>query len=180
MRKLYYYTFLCAVIFAACNSADKAADKSAPQKSATELHSFTDSSKLDTFKLVLTGSKPKDMLLTFTITPQNGKVVYTSVLKAKELIDNYKEGLDLGREKKQIKFLEEELNLFFAEENFLDPAVTDMQEPDKNTPDKKFFAELQRSGLNGFQYRTGKESTVYIAWSAAEKKVKPYYECCKP
>jgi hypothetical protein len=180
MKKLYTNLFILTLLLAACNTADKTAESLLPQKSASTLRSFTDNARLDTFKLVLMGTKPKNMELVFTITPQGGKPVYTKVLKAKELIDNYKEGLDLDKEKKQIKFIEQELNLFFSEENFLEPAVTENQEADENTPDKKFFAELQHSALNGFQYRTGKESTVYIAWSAAEKKVKPYYECCKP
>jgi hypothetical protein len=180
MKKLYTNLFILALLLTSCNPDDKKAESLQPQKSASTLRSFTDTTKLDTFKLILMGDKPKNMELVFTITPEGGKPVYTKVLKAKELIDNYKEGLDLGREKKQIKFIEQELSLFFSEENFLEPAVTENQEADKNTPDRKFFTELQHSTLNGFQYRTGKESTVYIAWSAAEKKVKPYYECCKP
>jgi len=180
MKKLYTNLFVLALLLGSCNPSDPNTESLQPPKSTTTLRSFTDTARLDTFKLVLMGSKPKNMELVFTITPQGEKPVYTKILKAKELIDNYKEGLDLGREKKQIKFIEQELALFFSEENFLEPAVTENQEADKNTPDKKFFTELQRSALNGFQYRTGKESTVYIAWSAAERKVKPYYECCKP
>lgn len=179
MKRTYLYLIMPAIFFAACNSGDKSDEKSVPPRSITTLHSFTDTTKLDTFKLVLKGEKPKNMELIFTITPAGSKPVYTKIIKAKELLDNYKEGLDLGREKKQIKFIEEELDLFFAEENFLEPAVTETEEPDKNTPDKNFFAELKRTGLNGFQYRLGKESKVYIAWSAADRKTKPYYECCK-
>lgn len=119
------------------------------------------------------------MELRFSITPQNGSPVYSKILKATELLDNYKESVDLGKSKKQVKFIEQELQLFFAEENFLDPAVTDTEEPDKNTPDKNFFAELKSSGVNGFQYRLGKESKIYIAWSNQQKMVLPYYECCK-
>lgn len=179
MRRIYIQLLMIAVFFAACNSADQSSENAITPKSTTLLRSFTDTAKLDTFKLVLKGDKPKNMELIFTIIPEGGTAVYTKILKAKELIDNYKEGLDLGREKKQVKFIEEEFNLFFGEENFLEPAVTENEEPDKNTPDKVFFAELKHSGLNGFQYRTGKESKTYIAWSAADKKVKPYYECCK-
>jgi len=177
--KSIYTILLLPVFFAACNSSEKSAKPPIQERSRTALHAFTDTTALDTFKLVLKGTKPKNMELIFTITPLNGKPVYTRTLIAKELLDNYKEGVDLGREKKQVKFIEEELNLFFEEENFLDPAVTGTEAPDKNAPDKKFFEELRRSGLNGFQYRLGKESKIYIAWSAAESKVKPYYECCK-
>lgn len=179
MKSTYLYLILPAIFFASCSNADKSNEKSIQPRSTSTLHSFTDTAKLDTFKLVLKGEKPKDMQLIFTITPAGGKAVYTKIIKAKELLDNYKEGLDLGKEKKQIKFITQELDLFFTEENFLEPAVTETEQPDKNTPDKNFFAELKRTGLNGFQYRLGKESKVYIAWSASEQKAKPYYECCK-
>ena len=76
--------------------------------------------------------------------------------------------------------MQDEMGLFFDEENFLEPAVTADEQPDKNTPDKNFFTELKQSGVNGFKYRLGKESNLYIAWSQQEKKVKTYYECCKP
>ncbi|WP_245735203.1 hypothetical protein [Pedobacter hartonius] len=143
------------------------------------LRAFSDTTKLDTFKIVLNGERPKDMELVFTITPPSGKPIYTKTLKATALLDNYRDNVDLGKEKKQMQFMQDELALFLDEENFLEPAVTENEQPDKNTTDKSFFAELKRSGVNGFKYRLGKESNVYIAWSAADRKVKTYYECCK-
>lgn len=178
MKRIFINLSILVLFLSACNSAEPG-HHSDSSNSKTTLRSFTDTSKLDTFKIVLNGDKPKNMELVFTITPENGKAVYTRVLKTKELIDNYKDELDLGKEKEQVKFMEQELSLFFDEENFLEPAVTENEEADKNTPDKNFFAELKKSGLNGFKYRFGKENKVYIAWSAAEKKTKPYYECCR-
>ena len=179
MIRLYINLLLFCLILAACSNAGKETHIPDTSRTKTALWSFTDTLRLDTFKLVLTGDKPKNMQLVFTITPAAGKPIYTKVIKARELLDNYKEDLDLGKEKKQVNFIKEELNLFFEEENLLEPAVTDSEQPDKNTPDKKFFEELKRTGLNGFQYRTGKESKIYIGWSVSEKKVKSYYECCK-
>ena len=179
MNKIYINLLLLSLFLAACSNTGKETHIPDASRTKTVLWSFTDTLKLDTFKLVLKGDKPKNMEFIFTITPAGGKQVYTKTIKAKELLDNYKEDLDLGREKKQINFIKEELNLFFEEENLLEPAVTEAEEPDKNTPDKKFFTELRHSGLNGFQYRIGKESKIYIAWSTSEQKVKPYYECCK-
>jgi serine/threonine-protein kinase RIO1 len=72
-----------------------------------------------------------------------------------------------------------EYKLFLDDENFLEPAVTENETPDQYTPDKKFHNELKQSALNGFKYRTGKETNIYIAWSEKEKRVKPYYNCCK-
>lgn len=171
--------FILSLFLLACNRPEPAAKIDPSSRSKTVLRSFTDTAKLDTFKILLKGDHPKDMELVFTITPDNGVPVFTKVLKGTELLDNYKESLDLKKEKKQVQFLQEEVGLFFDEENFLEPAVTETEEPDKNTPDKNFFAELKKTGVNGFKYRLGKESKVYIAWSIAEGKVKPYYECCK-
>jgi hypothetical protein len=179
MKRIYLALILFSFLISACNTDKESENIDLSSRTKVVLHSFSDTTKQDTFKLILSGKKPKDMALNFTITPEGGTPVYTKVLKATELLDNYKESVDLGRTKKQVKFIEEELELFFAEENFLDPAVTAEEQPDKNTPDKTFFAELKSSGLNGFQYRLGKETKVYIAWSAQQKKVMPYYECCK-
>lgn len=179
MKRLCAPLLILCLYFSSCTSGNKTTAIPAQDRSKVILHSFTDTTKQDTFKIVLLGNKPSEMELKFTITPVNGIPVYTKVIKATSLLDNYKESVDLGKEKKQVAFIKEELQLFFAEENFLDPAVTDTEEPDKNTPDKTFFEELKHSGLNGFQYRLGKETKQYIAWSAQEKKVKPYYECCR-
>jgi len=178
MKILFIPLLFISFLFGACNNYSTKDPSSLFPKSKTMLHSFKDSIQSDTFRIVLRGHKPKDMELIFTITPKDGAPIYTTVLKAKALIDNYKETVDLEKEEKQLLFLEEELNQFFDEENFLEPAVTENEIPDDNTPDKNFFNELKKTGLDGFKYRTGKESKVYIAWSNAENKVKIYYQCC--
>ena len=170
---------LLLFFLSACNQ-EKAPKISPALRNKTVLRAFSDTTAQDTFKLVLEGDKPKDMALHFSITTPGGQTIYNTVLKASSLIENYKDNVDLGKEKKQLKFMQDEMGLFFDEENFLEPAVTADEQPDKNTPDKNFFTELKQSGVNGFKYRLGKESNLYIAWSQKEKKVKTYYECCKP
>lgn len=177
MKPLYFF-LVPLLLLAACHPNKPVPIDPAKRLSIT-LRSFSDTTKKDTFKIVLKGEKAADMALIFTITPPGSKPIYTKTLLAKELLNNYKETVDLGKEKKQVQFMEDELHGFFEEENFLEPAVTAQEQPDKNTPDKNFFSELKTSGLNGFKYRTGKESKIYIAWSAKDQKVKPYYECCR-
>lgn len=179
MRFAFSILFLISFCMASCRQ-EKVPGIDPASRTKVALRSFTDTTTLDTFKIVLKGERPKNMELVFTITTPAGKNIYTKVLKATALLDNYKDNVDLGKEKKQVKFLQDELGLFLDEENFLEPAVTEDEQPDKNTPDKIFFAELKQSGLNGFKYRLGKESNVYIAWSAKASQVKPYYECCIP
>ncbi|WEK20955.1 MAG: hypothetical protein P0Y49_07365 [Candidatus Pedobacter colombiensis] len=143
------------------------------------LKPFSDSVKVDTFKVALTGETLKDMAIQFTITAHDGKLIYNKDFKAADLIDNYKSTVDLKKERSQMDFIMNEYKLFLDDENFLEPAVTENENPDQYTPDKTFYNELKQSALNGFKYRTGKETSVYIAWSEKEKKVKPYYNCCK-
>jgi len=178
MRYAFSIIAVFFLFFTACRQ-EKPVQIDTAARTKVALRSFSDTATVDTFKIVLSGERPKEMELVFTITSPSGQRIYTKILKATSLLDNYKDNVDLGKEKKQVKFMQDELGLFLDEENFLEPAVTDDELPDKNTPDKIFFAELKKSGLNGFKYRLGKESNVYIAWSPSAGKVKPYYECCK-
>lgn len=139
---------------------------------------FSDLEKLDTFRVVLVGDKPKNMVLKLSITSHEGKQIYAQNFEAKTLIDHYKQTVDLKKKDKQVAFIKQEFEMFFEDENFLEPAVTESEEPDQFVPDKAFYAELKQSGLNGFMYRLGQENKVYIAWSSREQKVKIYYKCC--
>ena len=178
MKSICPALFMMILLLSACNSNGPSSRVDPASRVKIAMHSFSDTATKDTFKLVLAGDKPKDMVFTFTIRPADSRPIYTKVILAKDLLGNYGNELDLDKTKKQIKFLNDEMQLFFQEENFLDPAVTENETPDKNTPDQTFFNELKRSGVAGFQYRLGKESKVYIAWSATSKSVKPYYNCC--
>lgn len=176
MKKYLIPILLVFGILSACTSDHKT-------KGSAENHiilkPFSDSVKIDTFKVALNGGAVKDMTIQFSITAYDGKLIYSKDFKAKDLIDNYKSSVDLKKERSQMDFIMNEYKLFLDDENFLEPAVTENENPDQYTPDKTFYNELKQSTLNGFKYRTGKETSVYIAWSEKEKKVKPYYNCCK-
>jgi hypothetical protein len=181
MKRLLYLLVISSLFLFSCtgNSGDKNTNNVQNYNEVSQVTKpFSDLIKADTFRVVLSGSKPKDMQLLFRIIAFNGKEIYLKTLKASELINNYKGNVDLKKEAAQLKFLHEELNLFLEDENFLEPAVTENEQADQNTPDKAFYAELKKSGLNGFKYRLGKESQMYIGWSVKEQKVKVYYQCC--
>lgn len=166
-----------AIAFASCTS--NSSKKIAGTLEKTSLQPFTDTLKQDTFKIALKGKDSKDMSLFFTITSFNGEKIYEKELKAADLLKNFLASAELKKEDDKIKFLQDEVEGFFDEEHFLVPAVMPDEKPDENVPDKSFYDELKQSGLNGFDYSTGKEDKVYIAWSKAEKKVKVYYSCCQ-
>lgn len=177
MRNFYLYILLLCCLISACNTGTSPSKGNIEDQ--TVLKPFSDSVQLDTFKVALIGEQLKDIAINFTITSYNGKVIFHEVFKAADLIADYKSSVDLKKERSQMEFILNEYKLFLDEENFLEPAVTENETPDQYTPDKIFYNELKLSALNGFKYRTGKENNIYIAWSEKEKKVKPYYNCCK-
>ncbi len=164
------------LLFAACNT--QPSKEAAIDTSKTALQAFSDTVKLDTFKIALQGKESKDMSLLFTITSHQGVQIYKQEIKAEELLKSYLASADLKKENEKIKFLNDEINYFFDEQHFLIPAVTEQEQPDNNVPDKAFYNELKQTGLNGFDYRLGKDTKIYIAWSTKEQKVKAYYKCC--
>lgn len=177
MKFAYLSLLILVVALASCTS--ESAKQVTGNLEKTSLQPFTDTLKQDTFKIVLKGKSSKDMSLFFTITNFNGEKIYEKEMKAADLLKSFLASAELKKEDDKIKFLQDEVNDFFEEDHFLVPAVMPDEQPDENVPDKAFYEELKQSGLNGFDYSTGKDDKVYIAWSAKEKKVKVYYNCCQ-
>jgi hypothetical protein len=179
MKRLAVGILSLYILFSACSGSGTKEAISPTDHQKTSVKPFSDSLYADTFQVRIEGSKPKEMQLIFTIRSFKAKEIYRASIKAEDLFKNYNATIDLGKKNNQIKFLKEEMNRFFDEENFLEPAVTESETPDEHVPDKSFYKELKNNHLNGFIYRLGRENKIYIAWSASEKKVKPYYICCK-
>ncbi len=164
----------------ACNSAkkgDQVDSKDGLSKSVT--YKFSHRTKEDTLKVELIGEKCDDMLFLFTIKSHEGNEIYRQEIKANTLLKNYVATAKMKSENEKIQFLKEEVEFFFNERHFLEPAVTENEQPDKNVPDLAFYQELKTSELNGFDYRLGKDNKIYIAWSEKEQQVKVYYQCCQ-
>lgn len=175
MKKIsYLFVITCITTIYACTNTTQ----TNKEIQHTKLNAFTDTAKLDTFKIVLKGESSKNMSLFFTITSYKGLKIYEKEIKAEELLKNYINSADIKNEHKKIMFLTDEVNYFFDEEHFIVPAVISSENPDKNVPEKAFFEELKQSQLNGFSYRLSKDVSIYLAWSEREQKVKIYYKCC--
>lgn len=144
----------------------------------TATYAFSDTAKLDTFKVAITGKQLSEMKLVFTIHSFNGSEIYKQEVSANELLKSYLASAEMKDDEDKVNFLKEEISYFFDEKHFLEPAVTENETPDKNVPDVAFYNELKESNLNGFEYRFSKDKSYYIAWSAMEQKVKVYYKCC--
>jgi hypothetical protein len=180
MRNISLFFVICLLALVACNSNGKKESNAIEFKNVNQsfAKSFSDLNRLDTFKIELTGRKPEEMLLTFSIKNFDGKEIYNTKIKGTELLGSTDPNVDLSKEKDQIIFLKTIADDFFSEDNFLEPAVMPEDKADNYTPDKALYEELKKSGLNGFKYRLGKENNIYIAWSEKEQKVKIYYNCC--
>jgi len=178
MKKVIFATLSTIGLLYACNSPNSNKVENSEELQKTAIFAFSDKVKLDTFKVVLIGNNSKDMQLLFTVKSFEGKEIYRDEIKTNELLKNYLATAEMKKENDKIKFLKEEIAFFFEDHHFLEPAVMPDEQPDKNVPDKSFYNELKQSGLNGFDYRLGKDNNIYIAWSAKEQKVKVYYKCC--
>lgn len=179
MKKVIIPTLAIIGLFYACRPSSPTKEKTGSSElEKRTTFAFSDSLKLDTFKIAIIGNDSKDMHLLFTIRSFNNKEIYRQEIKANELLKNYLATADMKKESDKIKFLKEELAYFFEDHHFLVPAVTTEEQPDQNVPDQSFYNELKKTGLNGFDYRLGKDHNVYIAWSVKEQKVKIYYKCC--
>ena len=176
LRLLIVLPFLLAL---GCNSQDgKGTAQISGIKSQVIKH-FSDSLLADTFTVQVIGSSLDSQKLDFRIKNSKGQEIYHVDIPSASLLKNYDATIDLKKAKNQAVFLQSEIDRFFDEENFLEPAITESETPDKNVPDLAFYEELKNSGLNGFFYRLGKEEKIYIGWSTKENKVKSYYNCCK-
>ena len=175
MKKLPYFILLGAIsAFLACKSSVKPIQIS----KNISLQAFTDTLKLDTFKIELKGEKSAKMNLVFTITSYKGQKIYEKIISANQLLKSYLASADLKKEEEKVQFLTEEVAHFFEEEQFLVPAVMPNEKADKNMPDISFYEELKKTQLNGFSYSLGKEVKIYIAWSVKAQQVQIYYKCC--
>jgi|GEM_PF-362739 len=180
MKKISIFLLLSITSLISCTSEQKEKKESLEFKNVNQsiTKSFSSLKTVDTFKIELTGRKPEDMVLKFTIINTGGKEIYNIKIKGTELLGSTDPNIDLSKEKDQITFLKTIAEDFFSDDNFLEPAVMPENKADNYTPDKILYEELKKSGLNGFKYRLGKENNIYIAWSEKEQKVKIYYNCC--
>lgn len=180
--------FICflSLIFLSLSSCQSEKDKnkgvtiseSKEVSEYTRTYPFSNLNSKDVFFVKLTGSKPNDMMLDFSIKNEENAVIYSIQVKGVDLLGSTDPNVDLRAEKDQISFIKNIAKDFLGDEQFLEPAVMPDQEADDYAPDKNFYEELKKTGFNGFMYRLGKENKYYIAYSELEKKVKVYYNCC--
>ena len=179
MRLLKYLIFVIVGVLFSCSNDDSKGTAQIVGIENKAVKNFSDSLAADTFSVKVVGASLDSQKLDFRIKNSKGMEIYHVDISSADILKNYDATIDLKKNKNKAKFLESEVSRFFDDENFMEPAITETETPDKNVPDLAFYEELKNSGLNGFFYRLGKEEKIYIGWSPKENKVKVYYNCCK-
>lgn len=178
MKKIAPIICFIALISLYLSSCTSESDNKASENSFTRSYPFTALDAKDVFAVHLTGEKPEEMLLDFSITTAQGDTIYSVKVKGTDLLGSTDPNVDLREEKDQIAFIKNIAKEFLSDDQFLEPAVMPHQEADSYSPDPAFYDSLKKTGLNGFMYRLGKENKYYIAYDIESKQVKVYYNCC--
>lgn len=185
MRKIFNFTWFLFLIFLSLISCQSSSDnkevkqnETAGASSYSRTYPFTSLEAQDLFTVTLTGNKPADMLLSFSIATAQGDEVFAIQIKGTDLLGSTDPNVDLRAEADQIAFIRNIAKEFLDDDQFLEPAVMPDQQADNWAPDPAFYDSLKKSGLNGFTYRLGKEDNYYIAFDPVSKEAKTYYNCC--
>ncbi len=134
-----------------------------------QTHFFSDISKQDTFKLILTGDSLKTAAAHFAIVSYNGKMIY---------YDEF-EGEDLMGIENTDNAIKAKAASFFNDSNFVvatkTPAVSTCG--DNGIPDSVNWFDIHRDkNVIGFHYFfEGEVDDNYIAWSKKQGRVVVYW-----
>lgn len=146
-----------------------------------KLHAFSDSVKLDTFKLTVMGSSVMQSKTTFEIISFDGKTIHSDTFDTKLLV-NY--AINLGSEAglptadDEMKYIERRLKFFFHPENFHQPAIDTIETFDE-ADNTEYWHEIKadRKAVS-FTYLVGEENSISIAYSKRLKKAVIFWNCC--
>ena len=142
-----------------------------------ETHFFSDVSKKDTFKLILTGDSLRTSGVVFSIISYNGEQIYYDSFGGEDLIGIRNiENPTLSEVENSIR---SKVSIFFNDSNFANankiPAVATCG--DHGIPDSVNWFDIHRDkSVVGFHYFfEGEIDDKYIAWSKKQHKVVIYW-----
>lgn len=143
-------------------------------------HTFSDPSKKDEFRIIITGKSLLKGTVLFTITNSEGK----NLLK-EEFDANYLLGYDftgnIDSQKETDAFIQKRIREFFSEDRFSVPAIEKdvVFEDQSYYIDKETWEEVKANKQAvGFYYLLGSEDGRHIAFSKKKGKVVMFYNCC--
>ncbi|MGV3609837.1 MAG: hypothetical protein ACO1N0_02740 [Fluviicola sp.] len=144
------------------------------------LHAFSDPSKKDEFRIVITGKSLLKGKVLFTITSAAGKNLLKEEFDANYLL-NYGFQGDIDSQKDTDAFITKRIRDFFSKESFFVPAIkeNDVFEDQSYYIDEETWKEIKANKKAiGFHYLVGEEDGRYIAFSKKKGKVVMVYNCC--
>ncbi len=185
MRFILAFIFL--LIVSGCSNVDKEEGdvaKNLPEATAIKplaqnerLHTFSDPEKQDTFRITLWGNKPQVAMAKFEIISSSGQVIYKDEFEANYFFDYNLQENATPQEKEQ--FILDRVANFFADENFIKPAIKSNHTFDPNYSDEQIWNAVKaEKGAIGFHYQLGKEDGRWIAYLKQQNKVVLYFNCC--
>lgn len=143
-------------------------------------HTFSDPSKKDEFRILITGKSLLKGRVLFTITSSEGKN-----LLREEFDANYLLGYDftgnIDSQKETDAFIKKRIREFFSQDRFSVPAIEEdiVFEDQSYYIDKKTWEEVKANKQAvGFYYLLGKEDGRHIAFSKKKGKAVMFYNCC--
>lgn len=154
-----------------------AVDSGNVMRSVIRTHEFSDPVKADTFKLLVSGENLMEAVVDFQIISASGKVIYSERFESAFLLASVS---DMPVDSvTQISYINERINSFFDNDNFIQPAIAKEMVFDPNYSDRKIWDEV-KSTKNpiGFKYLLGKEDGRRIAYLPKSGMVRVYFNCC--
>ena len=143
-------------------------------------HAFSDPSKKDEFRIVITGKSLLKGKALFTITSAEGKNLLKEEFDADYLLDYGFMG-DINSKKETDAYITKRVKDFFSPDQFSVPAIKeeDVFEDQSYYIDKETWEEIKKDkNAIGFYYLLGKEDGRHIAFSKKKRKVVMYFNCC--
>lgn len=144
------------------------------------LHAFSDPSKKDEFRIVVTGKSLLKGKVIFTITSAEGKNLLKEEFDADYLL-GYDFTGDIHSQKETDAFITKRIKEFFSKEKFSVPAIEEevVFEDQSYYIDKETWEEIKTNkNAIGFYYLLGKEDGRHITFSKKKGKVVMFYNCC--
>lgn len=144
------------------------------------LHTFSDPSKKDEFRIVITGKSLLKGKVLFTITSSEGKNLLREEFDANYLL-GYDFTGDMDSQKETDAFIKKRIREFFSQDRFSVPAIEEdiVFEDQSYYIDKETWEEIKANKQAvGFYYLLGSEDGRHIAFSKKKGKVVMFYNCC--
>mgnify|MGYP006253084003 CR=1 FL=1 len=175
--RLFNFLIVFIIFFTACKETKNQGDD---KYSVTHTRLFSNSTNKDTFKLKVKGDDILKSRIFFTITTSKGDVIHTESFDGYSLIDyRLTEEKANPNDDDRRAYIQQRMQHFFDDENFLVPAIKAEEEFESQYSNKAFWEDIKNdNNAVGFYYLIGEEDGRSIAYSKKMKKVVMYFNCC--